>query len=330
MRHCLVLGLSSIAIAAIGCAASKSRPARRRPPPADPDWESKCLTIRNDSVKVVLDPNHGGRVVEYSLNGRNALYTEDGRPYGIGSKGTMLAGRFDIGPERTTPRRPTLWKGKWEGRATGPRSVELTSAEDEATGVQLVRRFELAAASTHLRCTQTIVNVSKTTRRYYHWSRTFAPPGGLALVGLTPGSRFPRKYVQYLSSFVISFKPEDPHVQIRDGCAVIAPVPKHPKLGFDTYAGWMAYVSTDGLLFAKRFAAYRDRRYTDLAGITVCVYYHPSFCELEPIGPEEVLAPGASASFTEDWYLAPYRVPAEAAKLSCDEVRRLVMRLATG
>ena len=32
--------------------------------------------------------------------------------------------------------------------------------------------------------------------------------------------------------------------------------------------------------------------------------------ELEPIGPREILAPGTSGSFTEEWWLAPLTVPA--------------------
>ena len=33
--------------------------------------------------------------------------------------------------------------------------------------------------------------------------------------------------------------------------------------------------------------------------------------ELEPIGPRENIAPGKSASFTEDWWLFPYEFPGD-------------------
>jgi hypothetical protein len=60
----------------------------------------------------------------------------------------------------------------------------------------------------------------------------------------------------------------------------------------------------------KKFASYPDRVYGDMPGTTVCIYYHPNFVELEPIGPRERLAPGESASFTEDWWLLEYERPA--------------------
>ena len=46
-------------------------------------------------------------------------------------------------------------------------------------------------------------------------------------------------------------------------------------------------------------------------------------CELEPIGPRELLAPGASASFTEEWELLPCRYPQAAAHVNLDEIERL-------
>ena len=33
--------------------------------------------------------------------------------------------------------------------------------------------------------------------------------------------------------------------------------------------------------------------------------------ELEPIGPREILQPGASAAFTETWYLQKFEFPAD-------------------
>ena len=32
-----------------------------------------CIELSNDSVRVVLEPNLGGRVIAYELNGKNVL-----------------------------------------------------------------------------------------------------------------------------------------------------------------------------------------------------------------------------------------------------------------
>ena len=81
------------------------------------------------------------------------------------------------------------------------------------------------------------------------------------------------------------------------GFLTIRGTPKS-KVGLDTLSGWMAYLPPDGLLFAKRFATFPGRRYADIPGLTQAFWYGPEgrYVELEPLGPEEVLAPGASAA----------------------------------
>eukprot|EP01046_Picozoa_sp_COSAG06_P038727 COSAG06_NODE_4495_length_4204_cov_1.487698_7_plen_135_part_00 len=93
------------------------------------------------------------------------------------------------------PARPTLWLGSYTPEVTGPRSASLTSAPCEATGAQLIRRFELAEIGSRLRVTQVIRNVSESSKQYFHWSRSFAHGGGRVLIPLSEGSRYPSKYM---------------------------------------------------------------------------------------------------------------------------------------
>src|SRR5688572_9227558 len=74
-----------------------------------------CIELSNGTTRVVLGPE-GGRVLEYSLQGKNALYLEEaetGKPRTATGPASMSAGRFDIGPEKTIPPHPKLWSGKW-------------------------------------------------------------------------------------------------------------------------------------------------------------------------------------------------------------------------
>ena len=296
----------------------------------------QCVRLSNASTSVVLGHHLGGRILEYALHGRNALLVDPSQAgwiYGQGEAPTIgpSGGRFDVGPEQTIPRHPTLWLGPWTVDPTGERAARLTSQPDDATGVQLTRDFHLASGSSRLACTQTIRNVSRQTTRWCHWSRTFAAGGGIAIVPLTPGSRFPRSWVLYGPGPAINFRPEDPHVRRRGDFLEVTGPPQHPKLGFDSAAGWLAYLTRDGLLFVKRFPVYQDRVYNEVAALTISVWYpdpptHPRV-ELEPIGPQEVLAPGESASFTEDWYLLPYPFPAPGEELDLDAVAALVSTL---
>jgi hypothetical protein len=290
-----------------------------------------CIRLTNPNTQVTLCPAAGGRILEYALNGKNALYLAPGNEGWSYARdktgGSMTAGRFDIGPEQTIPKHPQLWMGRWSGEITGPRSARLTSVKDSSTGVQLIRDFTLDKRTSQLQCKQTIKNISSDTKEYCHWSRTFALGGGICLIPLTRPSRFPHGYVMYESGPAINFRPEDPHIRTRDGFLEITAAPKFPKLGMDTNAGWFAYLMKNDLMFVKQFPTYPNRVYNEVAGLTMSIWYPDRpMCELEPIGPREKLAPGRSASFTETWWLLPQAFPKDGQQLNIKKVAAKVAR----
>ena len=275
-----------------------------------------CILLENDTTRVVLCPSAGGRVLQYSWKGQEALYLpagSEGWVYQEGKRGgAMHAGRFDIGPEQTIPRHPQLWMGRWSAEITANRSARLTSKKDQPTGVQLIREFVLAETGSQLSCKQTIKNVSQEPKQYCHWSRTFALGKGICVIPLTKPSRFPNGYVMYGPGPAINFRPQDDRIRRRAGFLEITGAPKFPKLGMDTYAGWFAYLMPNDLMFVKRFPVYPDRVYNEVAGLTMSIWYPDGpMCELEPIGPRERIQPGQSASFTETWQLLPFKFPAD-------------------
>lgn len=275
-----------------------------------------AIELKNGTTRVVLCPDVGGRVLEYSFNGKNVLYlSDDEKKWKPGDKPHSGAGRFDIGPELVIPRRSTLWSGRWTGKVTGPVSARLESQTDDGTGVRLIREFRLDDTTSHLRCTQTIVNESDSVKEWCHWSRTFAVGRGICVIPLSdpakgPMSRFPAGYVMYEEGSLINMKPADGQIRRVENSLIIYPTPRRPKLGFDSYTGEIAYLAPNDLLFVKRFPTFPDRVYNEAAGLTISVWYPDRpMVELEPIGPRERLKPGESASFTEDWYLRPYDFP---------------------
>lgn len=313
-----------------------------------------CVELTNDSTRVLLCPV-GGRVIEYSLNGKYSLQlderdsiesaksgsTDARSPQGKSTKGksskgkptkgrSMSAGRFDIGPEKVVPRRDILWSGTWTPGITGPRTAELVSPDDTATGSRLTRRFELAADGTHLKCTQTITNISDQTTEWCHWSRTFALGNGIVVIPLTQPSRFPNSYIMYdRAGNNINLKPVDPNIHVRDGFLEITDVPANPKLGMDSQAGWFAYAMKNDLMFVKRFKVDPDRVYNEVAGLTVSIWYpRDRRVELEPIGPRERLNPGESGSFTEEWWLLPFEFPQDR-KMNLQKVDKAVKEQTT-
>jgi hypothetical protein len=274
---------------------------------------SQAVELKLGTVRAVLCPQAGGRVLEFSVGGKDAMYFDaaerDRRP---GKPGPVTAGRFDYGPELTVRPHQKAWAGEWTAEIAKANSVKLTSPREDA-GIQLVREFRLVphGQSVGLSCRQTMTNVSNETREVCHWGRSFSPGGGVCLIPLGDRpSRFPSRYAMYEDGAVINVRPTDANIRERDGFLEILAPPRKPKLGFDTYAGWLAYLMPNDTVFVKRFRTYPDRVYNEAAGLTVSVWYPPGpRIELEPIGPRERLRPGESASFTEDWWLLPQPFP---------------------
>jgi len=289
-----------------------------------------CIELKNDAIRVILCPEAGGRVLEYSYQGKNALYLEEeatGKPYQSGQPAAMTAGRFDIGPEKTIPRHQILWSGKWTGEIVSPREARMTSAPDKSTGTQLVRNFRIDVSGSRLSCTQTIANVSDDVTEWCHWSRTFALGNGICVIPLSSLSRFPNHYVMYEAGDRINFRPEDPNIRTRDGFLEITDVPREPKLGMDSAVGWFAYLMRNDMMFVKRFPVYSDRVYNEVAGLTISIWYpQDRRVELEPIGPRERLQPGSSAAFTEEWFLVPFEFPAGDRDVDLKSVEQLAKR----
>ena len=285
----------------------------------------RAVELTRGSTRAVLCPEVGGRPLEFSIGDKNCLFLEDqeGKPQ-VGRQLPVSAGRFDIGPELTTPPRPKLFSGPWTAEITGERSARLISERDESTGVQLIRDFELKGddKTAHLSCTQTIVNVSKETKEYCHWGRSFAVGGGICVVPLVGRSRFPSKYALYEDGGLINVRAKDDNIRERDGCLEILGPPRKPKLGFDSYAGWLAYLMPGDMVFVKRFATYPDRVYNEAAGLTISVWYpQGNRVELEPIGPRERLEPGQAASFTEEWYAWTHPFPTSGQQVDLGRLK---------
>ncbi len=288
-----------------------------------------CYRLFNSMASVVIVPESGGRVLAYSLGGKNVLYEnreQDGKSLATEKNKYWEpdGGRFDIGPEITIPPHPLLWIGAYQAKVLGSRFIRLTSDKDIATGCQIVRDFKLEKNSTRLTVSQKMINTSDKPVEWCFWTRTFAKGGGVCIVPLNPLSRFPQGWAMYDKGKLNLNPPLQGKVDVREGCLMLTSAPAVPKYGIDSYAGWMAY-SVDGLLFAKRFPVKPEGYYKDAAGFTVEIWITPEVCELEPLSIAKRLKPGESFSFIEDWWLLEYPVR-DGATLSPREVESFVRR----
>lgn len=308
--------LSVLAALGVAFADTPIQPSAPAHPPFDATWPDRCIVLSNDTTRAVVDPTYGGRLVEYSLNGTNALYQVPGHPDWIYPEGNHdigpAGGRFDVGPESLVPRHLKLWEGKWKVEAADPCKVVILNEDPEASGLRITREFRLDASTSKLTCIQSMTNITGVELRRSYWGRCFVPGGGVLVIPLAGHSRYPRKYIQDTDwpDFHVVTRPQDPAVTNVDDCLVVHGEPTHSKLAVDSSAGWVGYLSKQNLLFVKRFPVYPTKRYPEIASTTLAFWFHNGqICEIEPIGPEETLAPGQSASFQEEWWLVPYECP---------------------
>src|SRR5947209_209253 len=74
----------------------------------------EAIELKQGAIRAVFCPQAGGRVLSFSVDGKEALYLDDAdRNWQPGKPGPSSAGRFDYGPELTVPAHPVIWSGAW-------------------------------------------------------------------------------------------------------------------------------------------------------------------------------------------------------------------------
>jgi hypothetical protein len=293
-----------------------------------------CVQLKNKIATVILEPNAGGRVISYSLNGINVLYEDSLQNGWVSStkmphsKGHLAGGRFDIGPSRTKPNTDLFFFGKWNASITGRLSARLTSQTDPITKIYLIRDFVLDSNTSHLSVTQTIVNTGSKSFKACFWGRTFVAGNGICLMPVNSKSRFPKKYMMFMNRDTINMFPSDTNIFVKDDLLVIKGPPQKPKLEMDVDTpGWIAYATTSNYLFVKKFKIYNDRQYGDVSAANASVWYNGTqMTEIEPIGPWELIRPGNRKSFSEHWYLSEYKFPVTRI-IDTERFKKLVKQL---
>ena len=272
-------------------------------------WDD-CLELSNGTARVIIAPAAGGRIVHYSR--------DDGPNFFLGGC------QIDIGPELDyPPRHQVLWAGRYAAEKLGPLSVRLTSAKDEATGLQLVKTVELAPSGTGVTVSQNMINIGTKDVAYCHWDRTMTA-ATYGFFPLNPKSRFPARWSMRRGepgTYRYDGKsPGSPRVKIVGDLLVTVPGKKMEKVAADNVAGWIAGYR-DGWLYVKRFPVYPDGDYAD-GGNSVEIWVNAAGTrtEIEPLSPKVKLQPGESYSFSEKWDLR--RVDEEIA--SAEDIPKLL------
>ncbi len=277
---------------------------------------SECYKISNDSVSVIIAAQAGGRVLSYSLNGKNIFYENtslNGKTLAnyIASPFDPDGGRFDVGFESlTAPIHDTTFIGPYTTEITGNYSIKMTSMVDKQLGIDICREFSLDSTSSYLLVRQTMTNRSGHETGWFFWGRTLCPIDGKMIVAVNPESKYKFGWGKYYKSpwRFVHDNPEDTLIQVSDTLLSFRATKtgKSGKYATDADKGWMLY-GLNEVLFLKKFDIDLSKVYKTDSAQTIIFYTDGNkFVELEPNSPQALLKPGESYSFDEHWWLFSY------------------------
>lgn len=329
------------ALALLGIAAvAAASPAQAKTKIARIDYQGwkDCYELSNPLVRMVVVPQIGGRVMEYSIRGQNVMWrnpVELGvvKPQDIGKVWHNYGGHkawnapqagwrapdydnfYDYAPAKVEEIAP----GEGDERMAG---IRLTLQPVAHQGFQLVREIYLSANTSRVRLIETMRNVSDREIEWSIWSVTQADiPCWIAFpLHVTP--RDPQGWRRLLREEEYP----DPHQVTRVGdVGVVRYTGAIDKLGTGSPEGWLVYLR-DQLAYVKKWSVrtagvtYPDDGCN--AQIFTADKAMGGYVEVEALGPITRLKPGESTTLVEDWFLTLLNQKAEDPE---DVVERLTL-----
>lgn len=246
---------------------------------------SLVLFLEEGPYRVGVDPNLGGHIVEYSINGRNAL--AENKPE-IGST-------FWPSPQSAWGWPPpyVLDKGPYTVVRT-EKEIVLLSAVCQQTGLRLEKRFYLRQG--RLTVTYVMSNQTDVAVQYAPWEISRIE-GGITFYAsmLAP---LPQSTGQVESVGGVYWHTYKPERQLQ-----------HEKVFANGSTGWLANINK-GLLLVKQFDSV-PVELTAPGEAEVEIYSHGdvfnSYIEVEQQGPYEVIPPGAEIEWQVVWHLIEWQ-----------------------
>ena len=255
-------------------------------------WSSTCLG--NDLVRLQIVPEIGGRVIQYSFDGKDFMFVDSqlagklSPPEGVGPDNSWLNyGGDKLWPAPQGSENEEQWNGppdavldgspyRMETLSEGSNeaSIRLTSGEDKRSGIQFSRIISLSGGSTHVSFQATMKNIDNKPRRWGIWSHTQLDGGRadgngynkemFAYCPINPQSHFPKGYnVMFGDENNPTFQPDT-----ASGLMRVQYLYKVGKIGMDSPDGWIATVDgTNGKVFVQRFTFEQGKEYPDGASV---------------------------------------------------------------
>jgi len=228
-----------------------------------------------------VDPSAGGRIVEFSLDGRSVVLSRSESLNAYGSS-------FWPSPQSDWqwPPPPELDRAEWNVSLDAGRLL-LESDTNAKLGLSAKQSLWADLARELVVIDHALTNRGSAPRKVAPWQNTRVKPGGLTF--------FPSDSPS-LPPSTLELKPTNGVIWSKKAFA-------------DGREGWLAHVDGD-LLFLKVFPDVpRAAQAPSEAEIELYVQHDGSFVEVEQQGAYEELAPGASSSWQVRWLVR--KLPSE-------------------
>lgn len=272
------------------------------------------IRIANDVVEVAAATAHGPRVLVYAPRGRAEDNVFGFVDPAVQAKATSFGEPWHIyGGHRLwhAPEHPVLSYVPDNGpalvRQEGDRVIHLSRGREPETHLVKSLRLELDERSSRVRVEHRIENAGGRVVDIAPWALSVMAPGGQAIFPNAPFVPFPDALLPasrlvlwpYSSLADRRFRFGRRYTRLLHDAKAAAP----QKLGlFDPHHGWAAYAVGDRL-FVKRFRPPAPETRLADYGCNIESFTDRAILELETLGEQSLLAPGASMTHVEAWFL---------------------------
>lgn len=282
--------------------------------------------LKNRFIEVSVAPELGGRIMEFSLSGRNFLFENpllkgdanvqaarprDGEWLNYGGEKIWPAPQGWDDPEREWggPPDPFIDGGRFEVLSEGENFIELASPVEPRSGVQIFRKIEILDGESRVKISAKLFNRSEKAKRWSLWPVAQMAHTSESCEASVPAGASGWKVMHGLVN--------NPQYVFDGGILRVKCMRIVGKAGALAPAGWTAFGDPEnGRLFAASFKFDPSADYPDSTSVQIwtsgegAIYSrkklrifgapgpeNPAYTELEILSPLSDIRPGGFAGF---------------------------------
>ncbi len=240
---------------------------------------------RKAGMTVMKISANGGRIISYKYD-NNEILTQATEHENYGST-LWTAPQSDWG----WPPFDVLDNKEYSAEKVG-NLLKMTSDPDPKSGFQMAKTWKVLENNS-IQIGYQIKNISEKAKSVGAWEVTRVPCGGIAFFPDDGKAQVPES----------SLNPDFQKDGIKWFSIDRNPIEGSVKMFSTAKEGWLAY-AFNGMMFIKQFPDTKPENYSPEQGeVEIYIDKDKSYIELENHGPYQLLQPGETITYTENWFL---------------------------